>query len=392
MRRLTSIQPPNALAVSLLLAFVVTTVAIADGGPAPQLVVLADSLFATEGLAWSVPFEIRNPTAYGIYADSLECEVESLDPGETRESRRFRMLLPGASTLISSLSGNTAAPFQYEMRATAEHARLTFRLYTHQSTGPLAPLVAHAEVWPGPTSAAYPSQFIRVDGRAVEYLLVPAADSAAAAGLLLIHDHGSNARLMLARAIQLSRRGYAVMAVSMPGYGLSTGPADFGGPATLKAMGAALDVLEKTRGVDKQRIAVWGISRGAGVAALLAAQRADLRCAIAQSGIYDLWAVQRGTTSAGFRDSIVAEAGRDSAAWRARSAALVPAKARTPLLILHGDRDVRVPAAQARGYFAALKAAGVAVESRFASEGEHVLTLQAVDRPALEFLARQLKR
>ena len=376
----------------LLLAVALATVAVAAGEPAPQLVVLADSLFATEGLAWSVPFEIRNPTAYGIYADSLECEVESLDPGETRQPRTARMLLPGASTLISSLSGNTVAPFQYEMRAMAEHARLTFRLYTHQSTGRLSPLLARTEVWPGPTSARYPSRFIKVDGRTVEYLIVPAADSAAAPGLLLIHGHGSNARLMLGRAIQLSRRGYAVMVASAPGYGVSTGPADFGGPVTLKAMGAALDVLVKTPGVDPKRIAVWGVSRGAGVAALLAAQRSDLRCVIAQSGYYDLWAVHRTTASAGFRDSIVAEAGRDSAAWRARSAALAPAGAKTPVFILHGERDIRMPVAQARGYFAALKAAGVAAEARFVPEGGHGLAPQEVDRPALEFLARQLKR
>jgi len=381
-----------ALLTSILLGRILPTRASADGEPAPRLVVLADSIVASDVLSWSVPFDVQNPTAYGIYADSLVCLVESHDPGETRAPRTFRLRLPGAERLLPSVSGNDDARFQYEIRACAESAKLTFQLFTHQSSGPIAPIVAAVEARPGPLSARYPSKFLTLKGGRIEYLLVQPEDSTAAPGLLLIHDQGSNARLMLGRAYQLSRRGYAIMVASMPGYGLSSGSADLGGPATVQAMSAALDALAHAPGVDPGRLAVWGISRGAGVAAALATQRHDLRGAIAQSGIYDLWATYRGSTDAGFRDSLVAEAGTDSAAWRARSPACATLKGGSPLLILHGERDTVVPAAQAHAYFEALKAAGVAAEARFIPNGEHSLLGPDVDRAAVEFLGRRFKR
>ena len=356
----------------------------------PGLLALVDSLEASEDLSWEIPFALANPTGVGVYADSLECRIESLDPGETREGRVSTIKLPGASKLIAPVSAGDTARFQYVLRASAERARLGFKLFVHQPGGPPLALESTILAIPGPLSLRCPSRFLTVSGKRVEYVLVLPEGVPQAPGLLLIHGHGSNARLLfLSRALALSKRGYAVMTASLPGYGQSDGPPDFAGPASQQAMKAALDALRRTPGVDSTRAGVWGVSRGAGVAADLAGQSRDLRCAVVQSGIYDLWAAYRGAP-ADLREAIVSECGRDSAAWRARSPLLEAAKVKAPVLILHGEADPRAPAAQAHAFHQALLKAGAPAEAKFFPGAGHALLDREADRAAVEFLARQL--
>ena len=241
---------------------------------------------------------------------------------------------------------------------------------------------------PGPFSRDHPSQFVTVNGRRVEYVVVPAGRDSAP-GLLLVHGNGSNARKMLREARRLVPRGYTVLLVSMPGYGQSEGQPDFVGPSTVQALGAALDQLKAAHGVDPKRTAAWGVSRGAAAVTLLAQRRDDLRATVAESGFYDLWAVYRALKILGINETIVSEAGSDSAAWRERSAALNPGRP-AAILILHGEKDVSVPAQQARGFAESLKARGADVETRFFPNSEHQLPPGEVMRTALEFLGRRL--
>jgi predicted esterase len=368
------------------------TAAPARAGPAPRLLSPA-RIEATEDLAWNLDFKLINDLDTGVYADSLVCDVEDLDPGETRELRRQSFLAPAVPKLMPSVSAHDSGGFQYRLFASAEHARITCRLFMHPPDHSPLELIATIEALPGPSSALYPTRILTVSGKRVETMLVPAPpESGAAPGILLVHGHGGHARTMMGLAIALSRRGYTVMSASMPGYGLSEGPADFMGPATVRAMMAALDALKRTSGVDSTRLAAWGISRGASVVVDLAEARSDLRAIVAQAGMYDLWACYRGTEIPGIRDNIVAEAGSDSAAWRTRSPALAPERVKAAILFMHGGRDPRVPIAQAQGFADALRARGTAVETRFFPAAGHQLPLAESRRTATEFLARILKR
>ncbi len=125
--------------------------------------------------------------------------------------------------------------------------------------------------------------------------------------------------------------------------------------------------------------------------ATLAEQRGDLRAVVLQSGIYDLWAVRRGTALADFPATIVAEAGRDSAGWRARSPVFGVRTLRAPVLLLHGEKDTNVPAAQAHGFVDALTAAGGTVDARFFPNGGHLLAAGAIERLTFEFLDQRLR-
>ena len=208
-------------------------------------------------------------------------------------------------------------------------------------------------------------------------------------GLLLVHGRGGHARTLLRMAMRLASLDYTVLLASMPGYGQSEGPADVVGPLTLQALGAALDQLKATPGVDAKRLGAWGIALGAAGVTLLSEGRGDLKATVAQSGIYDLWAVYRAMTDPSLREAIVRGAGSDSSAWRKRSAALNPGKP-AAILILHGEKDAYVPALQAHGFAESLKARGADLETRFFPNSGHELPPGDVMRTAIEFLDRRL--
>ena len=343
---------------------------------------------ADENLQWTIPFQVQNRFPVGVYFDSLICTVQDLDPGETR-LERVTVLDVSHIVRETAVSAGDLYAFTYVAPAIAEHARLTFRLVMHRADKTSTSVTTSVEMLPGRVSRAHPSEFLTVAGKRVEYVLFPVASDSVPA-LMLVHGYGANARTFLRHALRIAPRGYTVMLVSMPGYGQSDGPPDFDGPATLKALGAALDRLKAERGVDPNRVGAWGISRGAGSVALLAEKRADLRAAIAESGTYDLWAAYRAGAPAR-RQAIVREAGSDSAAWRERSAALNPGKPGA-LLILHGEKDELAPASQAHGFAGALKARGAGVEERFFPNAGHSLPLGDVMRTWREVRERRRAR
>jgi len=81
-------------------------------------------------------------------------------------------------------------------------------------------------------------------------------------------------------------KGHAVAAISMPGYGNSTGERDFCGPATLEALHVALDYIKQELGEPK--LGIMGFGQGGLAATLLSAERDDIACVVSSNGGYDL--------------------------------------------------------------------------------------------------------
>jgi pimeloyl-ACP methyl ester carboxylesterase len=367
----------------------------ASSGPAPEIRPRHASFEATETMGWAVEVDIVNPLDAGLYIDSLWCEVESLDPASMGGGQRETHSLAFVKRSQGAISGGETSTFSINMPASAEHARITISGDFHDGTKKPWHLSASSEALPGPFTRTHPSRFTTANGKKVEYVVVPSPGDSVGPGILYVHGHHSSARQSLQIAQLLAARGYTVMAVSMPGYGQSEGTPDFGGPATVAALNAALDVLGRWTGVDSTRIAVWGISRGAGAALNTAARRASIRAAIGQSGTYDLWATWRAAKANHVDDlasDIVTMAGTDSAAWRERSAALAVDRFRCPVLLMHAEDDERAPFAQARGLADALQARGVTVETRFLTRGGHTIPQREALNAAMVFLRHTLAR
>src|SRR6185436_19879508 len=78
-------------------------------------------------------------------------------------------------------------------------------------------------------------------------------------------------------------------AVSQPGYGNSEGRPDFCGPFTQQAALTALAFLRGQPFVARERVALFGYSRGAIVAGMVAAQDRELAAVILGAGAYDFF-------------------------------------------------------------------------------------------------------
>jgi dipeptidyl aminopeptidase/acylaminoacyl peptidase len=158
--------------------------------------------------------------------------------------------------------------------------------------------------------------------------------------ILFIHGHqdlprpGGSVFASAGRLGMMAKRGYVAAALSQPGYGNSGGPPDFCGPFTQQVTLVALDFLRQQRFVKPAKVALFGYSRGAIVAAMVATQDPSVAAAVLGAGAYDFFTWH--PTFPGMARNIAEEAGTSSEAYLARSAIYHTEKIKAPVLLLHG--------------------------------------------------------
>lgn len=361
---------PLILGLSFLL-FIAAAPAGAER-PGVRIVCPPAAVTATDDAKWRVGIKVINDMEVGILGDSLTCEVDDLDPGITGAGRHFQGTTTTVSQVMKSLGHRDSTTITFTGYASCDRARLTFRLFGHSTTGEPYQATCSVETAPSLVSRSFPSTFIEDKGKRIETVFIserwPRDTSPA---ILLVHPEGSHARRMLPLAWNLVNVGYSVMMVSLPGYGQSTGPSDFGGPATLRALGLALDALRRSPQVDSTRIGIWGISRGATAAALLAAQR-PLTALVLQSGVFDPSTAYRATRSDSLRRALDKE-GKSNGGWNARSAIKVAHRIKTPVLFIHGEADTEAVANQSLDLAGKLRASGGTVQMQLVPKVGHAV-------------------
>lgn len=186
-----------------------------------------------------------------------------------------------------------------------------------------------------------------VNGKAVEAISFRPAGDGRVPGVLLIPGYERTARDLIPLGVRLAREGFAGVAVSQPGFGKSQGPPDFVGPKTLEVLTLAYRKLRQESYVDADRMAVYGYSRGAMAASLLAVELDDVKAAVFGAGIYDFQRAYDDSTLPLVRQNMRTETGMTKEAVRQRSSILRMENLKCPVLILHGERDQNVPVSQA---------------------------------------------
>ncbi len=151
------------------------------------------------------------------------------------------------------------------------------------------------------------------------------------------------------------------MSVSLPGYGQSTGPEDFAGSFTQRAVDAVLTRLVSEGLVESNQLLIQGISLGAVTAALVAADNPRVTGLVLISGLYDLpayFAIPESKTAARVRASALRQTGGGEDALRSRSALFAASRIKASVLIINGEDDDRTDADQALRFAAAINASG----------------------------------
>lgn len=213
---------------------------------------------------------------------------------------------------------------------------------------------------------------------------------------LFIHGHqeqirnGGEIYVKTGRLDAMAGRGYVAAALSQPGYGNSDGWADFCGPLTQEAARVAVDFLRNQPFVDPQKVVLYGYSRGAIVAGMVATQDPKLAAVVLGAGAYD-FASWYPTPLPGIDTNIRREAGVSAEAFRARSAMHHADKIRMPVLLLHGAQDERIPVRQAEAFAERLTALGVAVQLKIFPAARHGIPFDAQFREIDPFLERALR-
>jgi dienelactone hydrolase len=253
----------------------------------------------------------------------------------------------------------------------------SMRLFTH-----LNPAIKSARLGPVRTI-----RYKARDGMSIEAVLTLPRDSDPKNLPLILMPHGGPEARDTASydwwAQFLADRGYAVVQPNYrgsTGYGgkfLDAGDGEWGLKMQDDLNDAVTDLAAKGT-IDPKRVCIMGASYG-GYAALRGAQRdgTKFRCAISYAGVSDL----NGMIN---YDGRFLNANASRAGWRKSAPdlkAVSPvnhaADFSTPILIMHGKKDLRVPVSQSRRMVDRLKAAGKPVEYIEQPLGDHHFTRQA---------------
>ena len=240
------------------------------------------------------------------------------------------------------------------------------------------------------------------DGLSIEAVMtLPKGRSAKGLPLILMPHGGPEARDSASYdwwAQFLADRGYAVVQPNYrgsTGYGtkfLKAGDGEWG----LKMQDDLNDVVDDLANkgtIDPKRVCIVGASYG-GYAALRGAQRdgGRYKCAISYAGVSDLNGMI--TYDGKFLNAKASKASWKQSApdLKAVSPIYHAAEFSTPILIMHGKKDRRVPVAQSRRMVDKLKAAGKVVEYVEQPEGDHYFSREGDRFDFLTAMERFLKR
>ena len=168
-------------------------------------------------------------------------------------------------------------------------------------------------------------------------------------------------------ARRLAESGYVALALSMRGWPQSEGKDDCGSEQP-DDIAKAVDWLASLPGVNADRIGAVGLSQGGQVALLAAARTNRIRAVVAYYPVTDIREWQNTTDNQAIRKFYVPFV---CGSGTSRSPISVAQKIDAAVLLIHGDRDRRVPTEQSVMMQRALQKANRTVDLQLISGAAH---------------------
>jgi dipeptidyl aminopeptidase/acylaminoacyl peptidase len=239
----------------------------------------------------------------------------------------------------------------------------------------------------GDTPASVTSRFVfPTSGSNAEAYLTRPAGPGPFPLMILLHGHtfesigGAESVVPEAEAFA-SDLCYAGLAVSLPGYGATEVPPGMDPKITLNVVLDGVSLVKKLPWIDSKRFYLYGFSRGAFFAALLANRLEGIEGVVLHSGVYDLNRFYQDTLW--FRSML-----NPSGEPNPKLISILPEVPtwHAPTLVLHGEKDALVSVQQANLLRDSLEAAKKPYRFVLYPNNGHRLPVEDVRKKATAFL------
>lgn len=192
------------------------------------------------------------------------------------------------------------------------------------------------------TPVSIPGSDIKMAG----LLYTPDDDADIRPAVLVLHgwleDGENGAGSVGIVAWHLAREGYVSLALCMRGWPDTGGEDDCGGRQPQDVVDAVA-WLSRQKGVDPYRIGIIGFSQGGQVALLAAARTPKIKAVVAFFPVTDILRWKQTTQDTGVKEGYIPRRCEPGSDMFQRSPIRVACRIEAPTLLIHGDRDQRVP-------------------------------------------------
>lgn len=229
-------------------------------------------------------------------------------------------------------------------------------------------------------------------GKNVEALIFkPPVEDGKYPGVLLIPGYSGTPQTEINLGRIFVKRGFAAMAVGTPGFGKTELVRDGSGKNTINAFIAGYKKFKKESFVNSDKMGIFGYSRGAIAASLMITRLKDVKATVLGGGVYDLEKAYNESIQEGIKESIKETTGLTKKAFRERSVIFKVKKIKSPVLIIHSEKDFIAPTNQAYLLRDKLKEAGKEFEFHILADHKHGFLDRNFLKITFEFFSRKLK-